>query len=47
MKTTIVILACAALCGHALAVDAQPGTWCHDGKAIENGGAKIGADKFQ
>ena len=38
MKKAIVILACAALSGHALAVDPKAGTWYHLGTAIENGG---------
>ena len=38
MKLTIVILACAALCGHALAAGLNDRTWDHIGTSIENGG---------
>jgi hyaluronate lyase len=37
MKTAVVILACAALCGHVLAAP-KDGTWNHAGTSIENGG---------
>ena len=37
MKATFIILACAALCGHALAVDPKAGTWYHTGTSVENG----------
>ena len=39
MKATLVILACAALCGHALAGPSpKDGTWYHPGTSIQNGG---------
>ncbi|MFZ4778286.1 MAG: hypothetical protein ACOYM3_23185, partial [Terrimicrobiaceae bacterium] len=38
MKATFVILACTALCGHALAAGPKAGTWDHPGTSIANGG---------
>ena len=47
MKTAVVILACAALCGHVLAAP-KDGTWNHTGMSIENGGFEDwGADRVE